>query len=134
MGTVLLALLAFAVGFVALAILGALTYDRLIRALVINPHQALADIVETGEVPARWRPADSPGQTEHRSGFVPRLDRLRRIAQRSTMVADGEDRAVLLARLDEVRSAWESDRPATAWGASQDEPDLVDDARRGGRA
>lgn len=134
MGTVLLALLAFVVGFAALAVLGALSYDRLIRAMVINPHQALADIVETGEVPARWRPADSPGQTEQRSGFVARLDRLRRIAQRSTMVADGEDRAVLLARLDEVRSAWESDRPATAWGASHDEPHVVDDTRRGGRA
>ncbi len=134
MGTVLLALLAFVVGFAALAVLGALSYDRLIRALVIDPHEALADIVETGEVPARWRPADSPGQTEQRRRYVPRLDRLRRIAQRSTMVADGEDRAALLARIDEVQSAWHADRPAPAWGTSPDAPGLVEDTRHGERA
>jgi hypothetical protein len=104
--TLLIMLAGFVVAFALMAIGAAVSYEWLYRRLIVQRHQALAEIIDTGEVPEVWR----TGSGDRGVGPAPvQLRRLRRLShyvRRTPAINDDETRRTVLARLDDVRRDW----------------------------
>lgn len=110
MAGVVVALLCFIILFGGIVLLAIRIADWMFTALVVDRHKALAEIVETGDVPSSWRRAQGWSWTgAPHYGYVRRLDRLRRYVEQSPAVDNETTRKMVLTRLDDVRAVWLED-------------------------
>jgi len=112
--------LAFAVGIAALGLAASWYLRFAVRRMVSDKYHALEEIAGSGQVPADWvrehdvalaragTSADQVRQVEVRSARrnIRRLDALAGHVARSTLMADDEARALLLARLAQARAPY----------------------------
>lgn len=125
MSTVIVFSIVFVVGIGGLIIGASLLVNKLLNRTVYERHQALDELISSGDVPHIWRepyearieklaadPAHSTQATrlqEHaREHYVGKLDGLIRYLRKATLVDSEETRGELLERLQEIRREWSS--------------------------
>lgn len=123
MDVVLVFGIVFALGSAGVIVGGALIVNRVVKKTVIERHEALEELVTTGDVPRVWKEryearieklAARPNRAERaallrsreRDHYVAKLEGLVRYLKTTRLVESEETRSELLDRLNRIRSEW----------------------------
>lgn len=126
MGTVIVFGVIFVVGIGGLILGASLLMNKLLNRTVYERHQALEELVGSGDVPHVWsdpyeakveKLAADPARMKRatrlrkraREHYLAKLDGLVQYLRKTTLVESEETRGELLERLQEIRREWSAD-------------------------